>query len=94
MALQQDGLNHQALLMIQTATVHFTHCHKILQPESQNLAYLSHEVVVDAVFEGTEDDDWPRELQVDLLHRLVRQNRGRQRRGRRAAVLSASPERK
>ena len=91
MALQQDGLNHQALLIIQTATVHFMQCHKLVQPESQNVAYLSHEVVVDAVFEGSEDDDGPRELEVDLLHRLVGQDRGREGGGRRAAVLSASP---
>ena len=55
------------------------------------MTYLTHEVIVDAVFEGAEDDDGPRELEVDLLHGLVRQYRRRQRGGRRAAVLASSP---
>ena len=55
------------------------------------LVYLTHEVIVDAVFEGAEDDDGPRELEVDLLHGLVRQYRRRQRGGRRTTVLASSP---
>ena len=35
---------------------------------------LPHEVVIDPVLHGSEDDDWPRELEVNLLHRLVGQN--------------------
>ena len=35
---------------------------------------LPHEVVIDSVLHGSEDDDGSRELEVDLLHGLVRQD--------------------
>ena len=35
---------------------------------------LPHKVVIDPVLHGAEDDDRPRELEVNLLHRLVGQN--------------------
>ena len=41
---------------------------------AEPLRELAHEVVVDSVLHGPEDDDGPRELEVDLLHWLVRQD--------------------
>ena len=38
------------------------------------LRELSHQIVIDPVLDGTEDDDGPGELEVDLLHRLVGQD--------------------
>ena len=35
------------------------------------LRELSHQIIIDPVLQRTENDDWPGELKVYLLHRLV-----------------------
>ena len=55
---------------------------------------LPHQVIIEPVLERPQDDDRPRELQVDLLHGLVRQDSGEDGRAGSFVATAATIKRK